>query len=80
MTEALNGRGLPRLLETVEILCEFEQIAVESETDIRPQTDDDKMKLAKAKEPTLQETTVSLLLLAMFFATVALLVAFPPSK
>ncbi|KAJ8967230.1 hypothetical protein NQ314_003009 [Rhamnusium bicolor] len=61
VTEALIGRGLPRLLDTVENLCQFEV-----------------KRSARPTQPTLQDTTVSLLLLAVFFTTVALLIAFPP--
>ncbi|XP_018571944.1 leucine-rich repeat and calponin homology domain-containing protein 1 isoform X4 [Anoplophora glabripennis] len=61
VTEGLVGRGLPRLLDTVENLCEF--------------------GMKRCVTPTqhgLQDTTVSLLLLTLFFTTVALLIAFPP--
>ncbi|XP_072388737.1 leucine-rich repeat and calponin homology domain-containing protein isoform X1 [Diabrotica undecimpunctata] len=62
VTEALCGRGLPRLVETVEHLCQL----------------DPYLQRRPAKKPTLQDTTVSLLLLAVFFGTVAMLIAFPP--
>ncbi|XP_019871331.2 leucine-rich repeat and calponin homology domain-containing protein isoform X2 [Aethina tumida] len=65
VTEALEGRGLPRLVRTVETLLEIGDAAAPGD-------------LSTERIPTAQDTTVSLLLLAMFFATVALLIAFPP--
>lgn len=62
VTEALCGRGLPRLLDTVECLCQFEI----------------KERRTPSTAPTLQDTTVSLLLLALFVTTVVLLALFPP--
>ncbi|CAH1186620.1 unnamed protein product [Phyllotreta striolata] len=64
VSEALYGRGLPRLLDTVERLCRF------GPDSRRP----------VAARPALQDTTVSLLLLALFFGTLAMLIAFPPPK
>nr|XP_015835426.1 PREDICTED: leucine-rich repeat and calponin homology domain-containing protein 1 isoform X1 [Tribolium castaneum] len=61
VTEALAGRGLPRLLDTLMALCEF---------DLKAAT--------VAPLPTLQDTTVSLLLLMLFFSTIAFFIAFPP--
>ncbi|RZC38833.1 leucine-rich repeat and calponin -likey domain-containing protein 1, partial [Asbolus verrucosus] len=61
VTEALPGRGLPRLLDTVTALCE---------RDAKTPTG--------ATAPTLQDATVSLLLLTLFFSTIAFLIAFPP--
>lgn len=65
VTEAICGRGLPRLLETVESLCRFEQ---------------KQQQLAHPRPSTLHDTTVSLLLLGMFVTTVVLLVLFPPPE
>ncbi|KAF5295051.1 hypothetical protein FQR65_LT10604 [Abscondita terminalis] len=61
VTEALAGRGLPRLLDTVEALCQLEVSRMKT-TSVRGQHD----------------TAVSLLLLAVFISTIALLIAFPP--
>lgn len=65
VTEALTGRGLPRLLDTLEALCGFETL------EKGPQ------KVAEPREGP-HDRTVSLLLLALFVATVVLLVLFPP--
>ncbi|CAH1175752.1 unnamed protein product [Phaedon cochleariae] len=67
VTEALCGRGLPRLLDTVECLCGLE-INQKGTTRRRSRT-----------SGTLQDTTVSFLLLGAFLGTVWLLFVFPPS-
>ncbi|XP_045470138.1 leucine-rich repeat and calponin homology domain-containing protein isoform X3 [Harmonia axyridis] len=63
VTEALDGRGLPRLYDTVVALCD----QVEMERKPMPR-----------QSSTLQDTTVSLLLLAVFFGTLVFLITFPP--
>ncbi|XP_044752663.1 leucine-rich repeat and calponin homology domain-containing protein isoform X2 [Coccinella septempunctata] len=65
VTEALEGRGLPCLYDTIVALCEQEQTYAER-------------KQPAQQNRTLQDTTVSLLLLAVFFGTLVFLMIFPP--
>ncbi|KAF7278087.1 leucine-rich-repeats and calponin homology domain protein isoform X2 [Rhynchophorus ferrugineus] len=70
ITEGLNGRGLPRLVNTLEGLCQLEQAREQS---LR-QTFDRRVR----GPPTWWDTAVSLLLLSVFMSTVVLLLVFPP--
>lgn len=72
VTEALNGRGLPRLLATVEELCRLEEVQTKT---VAPPVEETEFV---RQEPMWWDTMLSLVLLSVFAATVAFLVTFPP--
>ncbi|KAL1514182.1 hypothetical protein ABEB36_003479 [Hypothenemus hampei] len=82
VTEALHGRGLPRLVTTVEELCRFEEIVHVSETeqgDCNPFSSFSSNENVFVRQPpTWWDTIFSLVLLSVFASTIAFLVTFPP--
>ncbi|XP_066147896.1 leucine-rich repeat and calponin homology domain-containing protein isoform X1 [Euwallacea fornicatus] len=72
VTEGLNGRGLPRVLDTLEELCRLQEPLPKDNED----TEDDAGFVRQP--PMWWDTILSLILLSVFASTVAFLVTFPP--
>ncbi|XP_030760737.1 leucine-rich repeat and calponin homology domain-containing protein 1-like [Sitophilus oryzae] len=79
VTEGLNGRGLSRLVDTVEDLCRIEEKQRLAKKYTAEESKLDKSNVRKVRgPPTMWDTAVSLVLLSVFLGTVVLLILFPP--